>query len=176
MPVITISRGSYSKGKEVAEKVAQKLGYELTSRDIVLEASEEFNVPEIKLVRAIHDAPSILDRLSHKKEKYIAYIRAALLQHFCKNSVVYHGLAGQFFVKNIPHILKVRIIADMADRTHLEMEREAISESEALRLLKKDDEERRRWSQTLYGIDTRDPSLYDLVLHIHEGNIVKIGK
>ena len=63
MPIITISRGSYSKGKAVAEKVAQKLGYECISRDIILEASEEFNVPEIKLIRAIHDAPGILDRL-----------------------------------------------------------------------------------------------------------------
>ncbi|MEE4261270.1 MAG: cytidylate kinase family protein, partial [Desulfobacteraceae bacterium] len=28
MGVITISRGSYSKGKETAEKLAQQLGYE----------------------------------------------------------------------------------------------------------------------------------------------------
>ena len=27
MAIITISRGSYSKGKEVAEKVAERLGY-----------------------------------------------------------------------------------------------------------------------------------------------------
>ena len=26
--------------------------------------------------------------------------------------------------------------------------------------------ERRKWSRHLYGIDTRDPDLYDLVLHI----------
>ena len=62
MSIITISRGSYSKGREIAEKVARKLNYECLSRDIVLEASEEFNVPEIKLVRAIHDAPSMLEK------------------------------------------------------------------------------------------------------------------
>jgi len=168
MPIITISRGSYSKGKEVADRVAQRLGYEVVSREVVLEASEEFNVPEIKLVRAIHDAPSILDRLSHRKERYIAYIRAALLQHFRKGKVVYHGLAGQFFVRSIPHVLKVRVISDMDDRIKLEMEREGISRTEALRVLKKDDEERRKWSQHLYGIDTRDPSLYDLVIHVHK--------
>jgi len=37
---------------------------------------------------------------------------------------------------------------------------------EAADLLKKDDEERRKWSKNLYGIDTGDPSLYDLVIHI----------
>ncbi|MGB9436525.1 MAG: cytidylate kinase family protein [Desulfobacterales bacterium] len=35
MGVITISRGSYSKGKEIAEKLAQQLGYECVSRDIL---------------------------------------------------------------------------------------------------------------------------------------------
>jgi len=171
MPIITISRGSYSKGKAVAEKVAQKLGYECISRDIILEASEEFNVPEIKLIRAIHDAHGILDRLSHEKDKYIAYVQTALLKHFRKDNIVYHGLAGHFFVKGISHVLKVRIIADLEERVRLEMEREGIPRSEALHLLKKDDEERRRWSQYLYGTDTWNPSLYDLVLHIHKVNV-----
>jgi hypothetical protein len=39
-----------------------------------VEASEEFNVPEIKLIRAIHDAPSVLDRLSFEKDKFIGEI------------------------------------------------------------------------------------------------------
>lgn len=168
MPIITISRGSYSKGKDVAEKVAQKLGYECLSRDVFLEASEEFNVPEIKLIRAIHDSPSILNSFTHGREKYIAYIQATILRHLCEDNVVYHGLAGHFFIKGISHVLKVRIIADIEDRVRREMEREGITKKEALHILKKDDEERRKWSQHLYGIDTRDSSLYDLVIHIHK--------
>jgi cytidylate kinase len=168
MPIITISRGSYSKGKAVAEKVAQKLGYECISRDIILEASKEFNVPEIKLIRAIHDAPGILDSLSYEKDKYISYVQTALLKHSRKDNIVYHGLAGHFFVKNISHVLKVRIIANLEDRVRLEIEREGVTRAEALHLLKKDDEERRRWSQYLYGTDTRDSSLYDLVIHINQ--------
>jgi cytidylate kinase len=168
MSIITISRGSFSKGKDVAEKVAKKLGYECVSRDVILEASKEFNIPEIKLVRAIHDSPSVLNRFTHGNEKFIAFVQAALLEHFRKDNIVYHGLAGQFFVKDISHVLKVRIIADMEDRIRLEMEREGITRDEALRILKKDDEERRKWSKNLYGIDTRDSSLYDLVIHIHK--------
>jgi hypothetical protein len=44
MGVITISRGSYSKGKEIAEKLAQHLGYECISREILLETSDHFNM------------------------------------------------------------------------------------------------------------------------------------
>jgi hypothetical protein len=48
------------------------------------------------------------------------------------------------------------------------MEREGISRKEAIRTLKKDDEERTKWSHHLYGIDPLDSSLYDMVLHIHK--------
>lgn len=166
MGVITISRGSYSKGKEIAEKLAQNLGYECFSRDILLEASKHFNLPEIKLIRAIHDAPSVLDRFKHGKERYVNFIRAAFLERIQKDNVVYHGLAGHFFIQGIPNILKVRIIANIEDRVKEEMIREDISEKEARYLLIKDDEERRKWGMSLYGIDTKDPSLYDVVLHV----------
>jgi cytidylate kinase len=168
MSIITISRGSYSRGENVATKVAAKLGYKCIGREVLLEASKEFNIPEVKLVRAIHDAPSILERLTFGREKYIAYIQSAILKNLRKDNVVYHGLAGHFFVKDISHVLKVRIIADMDDRVQLEMERESISRKEALRILKTDDAERRKWSKHLYGIDTWDPSLYDVVLHIRK--------
>jgi len=166
MPIITISRGSYSYGREVAEKVAQRLGYACIARDVLVEASKDFNIPEIKLVRAIHDAPSILDRFGYGKEKYVAYIQKALLHHFQKDNVVYHGLAGHFFLKGISHVLKVRILAEMEDRVKLEMQRHGLTEKEALRILEHDDEERKKWSQHLYGINTEDPRLYDLVIHI----------
>ena len=166
MGVITISRGSYSKGKEIAEKLAQQLGYECVSRDILLETSTHFNIHELKLVRAIHDAPSILERFKHGKDKYIIFIREAFLEHIRKDNVIYHGLAGHFFCQGIPNILKVRVIANLEDRVKEEMRREHISEQEARYILKKDDEERRKWGMYLYGFDTNDPSLYDIVLHI----------
>jgi len=166
MGVITISRGSYSKGKEIAEKLAYNLGYECVSRDILLEASAHFNIPEIKLVRAIHDAPSIFERFRHGKEKYIIFIREAFLEHILKDNVVYHGLSGHFFIKEVPNILRVRIIANIEDRVKEEMNRENITEQDARHLLVKDDEERRKWSMYLYGIDTKAPNLYDIILHI----------
>ncbi|MCD6295097.1 MAG: cytidylate kinase-like family protein [Deltaproteobacteria bacterium] len=168
MAIITISRGSYSKGKEVAEKVASHLGYKCISREVLLDASEHFNIPEMKLVRAIHDAPSILDRFSRTRQAFFAYIRYALAQHVKEDNLVYHGLAGHLLLKGIPNVLKVRVIADLADRIRAEMKRERISEEAARSLLLKDDEERRKWTQSLYGVDPQDSSLYDLVVHVHK--------
>ena len=169
MSVITISRGTYSRGKEIAEKVAKRLNYECIARETILEASKEFNIPEIKLVGAIHNAPSILDRFfSYGKEKFVAYFQTAFLEHMKKDNIVYHGLAGHFFLKGVSHALKVRIIADIEDRVKLEMQRKGIPEKEAREFLIHDDLERVKWSQALYGIDTTDASLYDLVIHLRK--------
>jgi cytidylate kinase len=191
MPIVTISRESYTQAKEVAEAAARKLGFRCISREVLIEASEEFNVPEVKLLQAIRDAPLALDRFTFGKERYTAYIRVALLQQFQGDNVVYHGLAGHHLVEEIPHVLKVRIIGDLEDRVKTVMRRaeifgqaasamkgisvpgikrsgkpRSISREKALRILEEIDEARRKWGLHLYGVDTQDPSLYDLVIHI----------
>ena len=166
MGIITISRGSYSRGKEIAEQLSQKLRYQCISREILLKASRDFNVPEVKLLQAIQDAPSVLDRLKHGKKKYIAFIRKAFLEQIQKDNIIYHGLAGQFFTSDLPNILKVRITADFNFRIKVVMKRENVSEEKARQILTKIDEERTKWSMFLYGIDTKAPELYDIILHI----------
>jgi cytidylate kinase len=166
MSIITISRGSYSRGKEVAEKLAQALNYECISREIILEASEHFNIPELKLIRAIHDAPTILDRFTSGKERFIAFFRATLLTHLQRDNVVYHGLASHFFLQPFPHVLKVRISANLEDRVREEMLRENIPEDEARMVLVQDDAERRQWGLQIFGQDPWNAQLYDMILHI----------
>ncbi|WP_163337720.1 AAA family ATPase [Desulfopila sp. IMCC35008] len=165
MPVITISRGSYSRGKEVAERLAEALNYECISREILVNASDQFNIPEIKLKKALHDAPTVLGRFSNGPEKYMSFFKTSLLSWITKGNIVYHGLAGHFFLQDISHVLKVRINARMEDRVREEMRRENSGSVDQVQFnLKKDDEERRRWSLNLYGKDTWDSRLYDMVL------------
>jgi cytidylate kinase len=166
MSIITISRGSYSRGKDVAEKLAQKLGHECISREIILEASEQFNIPEIQLVHAIEDAPSILDRLTRGKERYVAYVRAALLKHVRKDDIVYHGFAGDLLLRDVPSVLKVRIIASIEDRIREVVKRDGVSEDEARERIAKADAARRKWRHHLYQVDPNDVSLYDIVLRV----------
>lgn len=166
MAIITVSRGSYSHGKEIAEKLADKLGYHCISRDLLLETSEEFNIPEIRLTQALEGVPSIFERFTGEREKYLAFIEATLLKHAQKDNMVYHGLAGHFILREIRHALHVRITANTEDRAQLVMEREKVSHEEALRLLAKIDHARKQWGLILYGIDLWDSSNYDLVINV----------
>jgi cytidylate kinase len=177
MPIVTISRGSYYHGKSIAEKLAKKLGYSCLSRDRVVEDLDKFHLPEIKLVRGLNDSFSVLDRFPHGKKRYKTAIRSAILQQFLAGNIVYHGLVGHHFVNNISHALKVRIIADTDKRVADEMARENITAENARYILKKDDEERRKWAMFLYGIDIMAPDTYNMTLrigHLSEDEAVDI--
>lgn len=166
MSIITISRGSYSRGKEVAEKVAQELGFQCISREVLSEASEEFTVPEIQPLRTIHDASSMLDHLTLGKEGYVAYVQASLLRHFQRDNVVYHGLAGDCFVGSVSHVLKVRIDAEHEARVAFAAQREGLSHYKAWSLVDAVDKARRQWGLQIWGMDPNDPTLYDLLINI----------
>ena len=167
MSVIIISQGSYSHGREVAEKTAERLGYSCSSRDFLIEISKEFNIAEIKLTRALGGSPSILERYTFAREKYIAYMRAGVLEHLANDNAVFHGFVGHFFIKDLSHVLKVRIIAEMSSRVRSMMRREKISSpEEALKMVNDVDEERRKWSYKLYDLDTWDCRLYDLAIKV----------
>ena len=190
MSVVTISKQSYSRSKEVAEAVARQLGYECLSGEVLSEASDEFDVPEIELLRAVRDSPSLLERLTFGKEQRTAYFQAALLNHLQRDNVVYHGLAGHYFVGEVPHVLKVRILGTTEDRLELVTQRHKVfdqaatslsgipgrgpagpakgplSRDDALHILHRSDEARQKWGLHLYGSDPSDPRLHDLVIHL----------
>lgn len=166
MSIICISRGSYYRGRDVAHKVAEILDYQCISRDSLLASSDEFDIAEIKLMRNIQHATQILERYSFGRERYINFISAAILRNLKKDNHVYHGIAGQFFLQEIKHLLKVRVIADLDERVESEAKRENIPRDQARMQLKHDDEQRQKWALFLYGIDIVDPGLYDMVINV----------
>jgi len=164
--IIIISRASYSHGRVVAEKVAEELNYKCVSREVISLAAEEYGVPEAWLKDAFETGPSILDRFKHGKKKYIAYVRAALLEYAVQDNLVYHGLAGAFLLEGIPNILRVLISATMEERIKHMMEIRHVSEKEARKAIERFDAERKKWAKFFYGKDPWDINEYDLGLVI----------
>ncbi len=166
MAIITIARECCSHGAEIAEKAAAMLGYECISREILLEAAYFFNIPEQKLLHSIHDAPSVLERITHGREKYISYIRAALLEHVKKDNIVYHGYAGHLLIPEITHVLKIRLFAAESDRIALLQKDQKMTPEEAVAFLHSEDKQRINWTRYLYNRDVHDPELYDLIINL----------
>ena len=169
MAIITISRGCFSHGQEIAEKVAEMLGYECISREVLVEAAKLFNVSEKKLIKSLHDAPTILERISHGKTEYLADIKAALLGYARKGNLVYHGHAGHLLLTEIPKVMKVRILADIKDRIAFLRQKQNVSKEQAFLDIENEDKHRVQWTRYLYKMDVNDPKLYDIVINI--GNL-----
>ncbi|MFH1243548.1 MAG: cytidylate kinase-like family protein [Pseudomonadota bacterium] len=172
MAIITISRGCFSHGQEIAERVAGTLNYECVSQEVVIdEASQFFHIPDAKLMASIHDAPTILEKITHARDKFLSCIQAALLEHVKKDSVVYHGYAGHVLIPGISHVLKVRVIAEVEDRIALLQKNRNISRDEAIKFIEREDRERADWNHYFFKADMSDPVLYDMVLHIGIGRL-----
>lgn len=166
MSVITISRGTFSGGKMLAECLAGELGYRLIDRDVIVERAAAYGVSQHELREALEKPPSFLERLRHKRYMYLALVQAALTEEIRTGKAIYHGLAGHLLLPGGLAVLRTRIIAPLEFRVAMCQERLKLTRGEALAYIQRVDQERRKWTQYLYGVDWGDPSLYDLVINL----------
>ena len=166
MSIITISRGSLSGGQELADRVAERLGYRCVSREVLIEAAARYGVPEPKLTELFDKKPSFWEWLTRSRERYLVFIQAAMCEFAQDGKLVYHGQAGQQLLAGIGHVLKVRLITPIDRRARTAMEERNLSLEAATKHIQHIDEERTRRMRELFDIDWRDPRLYDLVLNL----------
>jgi cytidylate kinase len=168
MSVITISRGSFSGGKMLAECLAKRLGYRCIDRDVIVERAAAHGVSQQEIRDALEKPPGFLERFSQKRYKYLALVQASLTQEVREGKVIYHGLAGHMLLGSGRHILRIRLIAPLEFRVRMVHERLNYTRSEAIAYIQKMDDQRRRWTSYLYGVNWGDPELYDLVLNLEQ--------
>lgn len=168
MAVIAISRGTFSGGQKLAECVAEKLGYRCLSRAVAHEAALRYGVSEEKLIKAMEEAPGsgLLGRAGVETTSYLSCARSTLVREAKDDNIVYHGLAEHFLLEKVPGVLRIRVIANTEFRIKGAMERHNVGRDEAIRLIKKSDEQRVKWTKFLYHLDWADPLFYDLLMNL----------
>ena len=167
MSIITISRGTKSGGLELADRLSKRLGYKTLSREeVIAESAKRFNIMEEFLQVKLDKTPSLWQRFTNEYERYICFIQCALLQAVQQDNVIYHGHAGQFLLRGLPNVLKLRIEAPLEYRAGAVMAEFNYSHDQAVAYVKKVDDERRRWVKMVYNQDWCDPSLYDMCVNL----------
>ena len=167
MAIITISRGTFSGGKALAERLAERLGYPCLSREEVLgHAAKEFGIAGEDLAAAFSEPSLLWEQVPGKRIAYLKCVTAAILRHAEQGSLVYHGHAGHLLLRGISHVLRIRVVADMEFRIKAAMDRLNLTRDGAVAHIGKIDNERRKWSRFLYGIEWEDAHLYDVVLNL----------
>lgn len=165
MAVITVSRQLGSLGCDIADAVAQRLGYRKVWRGLINQAARRARTPEMAL-DILDDLGLLGLKPSLSEEKaYLDSIRELIEEFATAGNVLIVGRGGQAVLRGWPNTLHVRIIAPLDVRVERLVQRHGISAQAALARVQASDRRRKRFVERAYHVDWGDPSLYDLVLN-----------
>ncbi len=165
MSVITVFSGTFCKENLLIEAVAEHTGYKLlTDDDIAALTCKISGMSESKVRSAFSAKTSVFNKFTHEKERSVAWLRLALAEMLSEDILI-TGFIGQLIPKEISHVLRICLIADMKFRTAAAVEGQGLSEKESVSLIHNQDEDRAAWVHTLFRIkDPWDTSLYDIII------------
>ncbi len=171
MAIVTISRGSMSGGAAFAHCLGASLGYPVLAREVLVEAAARLGVPEEVLRKNIQTSESSFENLREERSIFLCALQSALADRCTSGKLIYHGHAGQFLLKGLPTLLRVRLIAPRSVRVRTLVERQALHPAAAREYIRNVDQERVEWTKFVYGADWRDPKNYDLVINLQNVNL-----
>jgi cytidylate kinase len=165
MTIVAISREMGSGGYEVASAAAKILGFDYVDREILLHAARVHDVSEEKITDVADRHLSLWERFDEEKRRYLTFIEAAYYSFAEKGNVVTAGRGGPFFLRNVSHAVRVRIMAPVAVRVRRVMEREKLDHKAAAGKVRNYDRELAGRIDYLFGLDWTLPENYDLVIN-----------
>ena len=110
--------------------------------------------------------PGLLASFSNQHEKYNNYFKLYFFEKAKENpNCILLGRGGAFFLKNVPGVLKIRIIGSENVRVSRIMDRYHLDEKSARKIVLQRDEERAGYTRFFYNMAWDDPSSYDIVIN-----------
>ena len=165
MSIVTISHAAFTGGTTIAEKVAANLNYRCVHREVLLEASQRYGIPEAKFLEVLETQGRWWERWLESLRLYRITLQAAMCEVAQGGRLVYHGRAGQELFPGIRHVLRVLIIASTEYRVEEVKARRGMEAEQAREFIKDLDRIRNRRLRALFNIDWQDPGGYDLILN-----------
>ena len=171
MAIITISHEMGAGGPEIGMAVAQRLGYRYADQEVISESASRYGLLEEKLTHLDESKPSLFERLDTETHRYITVIQTTLLEFAERDNVILMGRSGQWLLRGIPHVLRVRVKAPFELRVKRALKKlagqmgEAVNPRTVTDMVRRDDGEKSSRFRYFYETDLNDPSLYELVLN-----------
>jgi cytidylate kinase len=168
MTIVAISREMGSGGYEIGAAVAKALNFEYVNRQILLQAVHAHGVPEAKLMDVVERRPSLWERFDTERRRYLIFLDAAYYAFAEKGNLVTASRSGPFFVRDVSHALRVRIMAPFEVRVRRVMEQEKVDQKAAAAKVRAYDREMSGRIDYLFGVDWTRPENYDLVVNTRD--------
>lgn len=171
MAIVTFSHEMGAGGPDIAVAVAERLGSRYVDHEVIYDAAQRYGLLEEKLTHLDETKPTLFERLDAETHRYITAIQSTLLEFAEQDNVVLMGRGGQWLLRGIPHVLRVRVKAPFELRVKRALKKlggqmgEAVNPRTVTEMVRRDDAERSSRFRYLYEMDINDPSLYELVIN-----------
>jgi cytidylate kinase len=165
MSIVAISDTLGSRGDTMGRELARRLGWEFVDRDSITKASEQFGETAGELQEVTEARPSLWERFTDSKRRYLLYVEATVFEMAARDRVVIVGHGATIMLRNIRHALRVRVTAPERDRVERIRQDQGLTEAAALDAVRDSDRERAARMRYLYHVDMDDAFLYDLTIN-----------
>jgi cytidylate kinase len=165
MSIVAMSEMVGSGGTEIGRALATALGWEFADREIITKAAESFGEGVMELRHATEEKPTLWERFRQSQRRYMTYVEAIVLEMAARGHVVLVGRASTIILGDIPHALRVRVIAPERVRADRVEREQGLTATAALDYVRDADRDLAARVRFLYHLDWEAPLLYDVVLN-----------
>ena len=171
MAIIVVSHQMGAGGPEVGMALAKRLGYRYVDQDLLLDAVRRYGLAEEKLSHLDESKPTIFERFDAETRHHITVLQTTLLELAELDNAVFMRGGGQWLLRGVPHVLRVRVIGPFEHRVKCWIKRVAAMTGEtpnqrgAADFVRRDDSEKSGRMRYLYEVDIADPMLYELIVN-----------
>jgi hypothetical protein len=145
--------------------VASILNYRLIDREVLIEASKRYGIPEAKYTEVLEAEGPWWERWRESLRLYRITLQAAMCEVVEGGQVVYYGRAGRQLLPGIGHVLSVLVVAPIDYRIEQVRAQKGMDTENARQYLREIDRVRSRRFRALFNEDWQDPVSQDLVLN-----------
>jgi cytidylate kinase len=169
MPIIIISSEAVEPARQIAQAAADALGYQCLGPEILADIAADCGVPKEKLTQALGNIQSKFKRMrSKRRSQLLAHVEAAVLDRLTADNIVCWGVAAHLYVQGVSHAMKVRLLANRGQQAKKMAVEQSITVKRAEKSIQDGIRKQAQWSQSAYGLDESDPSIYDLVVNLEQ--------
>ena len=165
MSIVAISDTLGSRGDVMGRELARRLGWQFADRAVIAKAAEQFGEAVGDLRQVTEERPSLWERFTDSKRRYLLYIEASVFEMAMRDRMVIVGHGAAIMLREIRHALRVRVSAPERERVERVRQSEGLTENAALGAVRDSDGERASRMRYLYHVDMDDAFLYDLTIN-----------
>jgi cytidylate kinase len=165
MSIVAISDTLGSRGDEMGRELARRLGWQFADRDIIAKGAEQFGEAVGELHQVTEERPSLWERFTDSKRRYLLYIEATVFEMAAHDRVVIVGHGAAIMLREIRHALRARVSAPERARVERVRQLQGLTEAASLDAVRDSDSERAARMRYLYQVDMDDAFLYDLTIN-----------